>query len=52
MLNILATKYADISLNEEKETILTNLVNDIERAITNRADICFYNLGEIRHSLA
>ena len=49
MLNILATKYADISLNEEKETILTNLVYDIGRAITG-ADICFYNLGGIRHS--
>ena len=49
MLNILATTNVDITLNGEEETILTNLINDAGRAITG-ADICFYNLGGLRHS--
>jgi 2',3'-cyclic-nucleotide 2'-phosphodiesterase/3'-nucleotidase len=47
--NILAETQTEISLNGEKETVLTNLINDIGRMITG-ADICFYNLGGIRHS--
>ena len=49
MENILVTTSTDISLNGEEETILTNLINDIGRSITG-ADICFYNLGGLRHS--
>ena len=49
MENILATTSTDISSNGEQETILTNLINDIGRSITG-ADICFYNLGGLRHS--
>ena len=49
MLNTLATTNTEVSLKGEEETILTNLINDIGRAITG-ADICFYNLGGLRHS--
>ena len=49
MLNILATTNTEITLNGEEETILTNLINDLGRTITG-ADICFYNLGGLRHS--
>ena len=49
MTNILAETQTEISLNGEEETVLTNLINDIGRMITG-ADICFYNLGGIRHS--
>ena len=49
MKNILAVTYTEIKLNEEEETILTNLINDIGKNICG-ADICFYNLGGLRHS--
>ena len=49
MYNILANTNTEISLKGEEETILTNLINDIGRTITG-ADICFYNLGGLRHS--
>ena len=49
MFNILATTNTEITLNGEEETILTNLINDLGRSITG-ADICFYNLGGLRHS--
>lgn len=47
--NVLATTTTEITLNGEEETILTNLINDIGRSISG-ADICFYNLGGLRHS--
>ena len=46
--NVLATTTTEITLNGEEETILTNLINDIGRSISG-ADICFYNLGGLRH---
>ena len=49
MINTLVKSNAEISLNDEKETILTNLINDIGKSISG-ADICFYNLGGLRHS--
>ena len=49
MTNVLATTSTEISLNEEKETVLTNLINDIGKMMTG-ADICFYNMGGLRHS--
>ena len=49
MYNILATANTEITLKEENETILTNLINDLGKSITG-ADICFYNLGGLRHS--
>ena len=49
MKNILAVTNTEIKLNEEEETILTNLINDIGKNICG-ADICFYNLGGLRHS--
>jgi len=48
MYNILAKTETEIALDEQNETILTNLINDIGRAVTG-ADICFYNSGGIRH---
>ena len=47
--NVLANTTTEITLNGEEETILTNLINDIGRSISG-ADICFYNLGGLRHS--
>jgi 2',3'-cyclic-nucleotide 2'-phosphodiesterase (5'-nucleotidase family) len=47
--NVLANTTTEIALNGEEETILTNLINDIGRSISG-ADICFYNLGGLRHS--
>ena len=47
--NILATTTTEISLDEENETVLTNLINDIGKSVTG-ADICFYNSGGLRHS--
>jgi 2',3'-cyclic-nucleotide 2'-phosphodiesterase (5'-nucleotidase family) len=49
MTNTLVESNAEVSLNGEEETILTNLINDIGKSITG-ADICFYNLGGLRHS--
>ena len=49
MENILARTEIDITLNGQEESILTNLVNDIGKAITG-ADICFYNMGSLSHS--
>ena len=37
----------EMALDDEKETTLTNFINDVGRIITN-SDICFYNLGGIR----
>jgi 2',3'-cyclic-nucleotide 2'-phosphodiesterase (5'-nucleotidase family) len=37
----------DMYLDDTKETLLTNFVNDIGRIITE-SDICFFNLGGIR----
>ena len=47
--NIIATTTSDISLKNEEETILTNLVNDIGKSVTG-SNICFYNLSGLRHS--
>ena len=37
----------DMYLDNDKETLLTNFVNDVGRIITE-SDICFFNLGGIR----
>ena len=37
----------ELCLDNNKETLLTNFVNDIGKIVTN-SDICFYNLGGIR----
>ena len=37
----------EMSLDDTKETVLTNFVNDIGKIITE-SDICFFNLGGIR----
>ena len=47
--NILATTTSDITLNNEEETLLTNLINDIGKSVTG-SNICFYNLSGLRHS--
>jgi 2',3'-cyclic-nucleotide 2'-phosphodiesterase (5'-nucleotidase family) len=44
--NLVETK-SEMFLDNEKETLLTNFVNDIGRIITE-SDICFFNLGGIR----
>ena len=44
--NLVETK-DEMCLDNEKETLLTNFVNDIGKIITE-SDICFYNLGGIR----
>lgn len=49
MVNALVETECEIEIKGEEETILTNLINDIGKSITG-ADICFYNLGGIRHS--
>ena len=49
MENIIARTDTEIGLNGIEESILTNLVNDIGKAITG-ADICFYNPGSLSHT--
>ena len=49
MENIIARTETEITLNGQKESILTNLVNDIGKVITG-ADICFFNRGSLAHS--
>jgi len=47
--NILATTKSDISLKNEEEALLTNLINDIGKSVTG-SNICFYNLSGLRYS--
>ena len=49
MENIIARTDTEIGLNGIEESILTNLVNDVGKAITG-ADICFYNPGSLSHT--
>ena len=49
MENIIARTETEITLNGQKESILTNMVNDIGKVITG-ADICFFNRGSLAHS--
>ena len=46
MENFIVRTETEITLNGQEESILTNLVNDLGKAITG-ADICFYNRGSL-----
>ena len=46
MENVIVRTDTEITLNGQEESILTNLVNDLGKAITG-ADICFYNRGSL-----
>jgi 2',3'-cyclic-nucleotide 2'-phosphodiesterase (5'-nucleotidase family) len=43
----LAETEDEMKMDNTKETLLTNFINDVGRIVTN-SDICFYNLGGIR----
>ena len=45
--NNLAETDNEMALDDTKETVLTNFINDVGRIVTD-SDICFYNLGGIR----